>query len=374
MLLSILFFIFPFNSKSKFIPYTETDLQKALQKSYLKPVFILLYDNHCDACCGLPERVQSFANTTKFTDQVKFFTIDCSTSYTCIAFPIVGTPTFYFIRSPHKSLWQEIYCRKEECWETFLENEMTPAITETNKKPTEIVQNSKMTKDGSIFYYSTNSAEDDVIKILTRLSVTYKFINASIYYHVNENLKENQRKLTAYQKKNCPISFNIEPFENKTFNKKALLSFIDQHKYSPFHQYQYNEVSELPKETLFTYYFTLSNLTDAEIYNYEQMTSNECSDVVYGLTSKQNQPEFMRHSKLTLIDLPALVTVDKLKKCTHVWKKGLNNYKEHYLPNILKRKCIKEEIKRPVKFPSATVVSLIILSVLLFFKNRRPKK
>ena len=366
------FFIFLIQySFSSWIPYSSQSFQNVLQKSNQIPLIVLCYSSYCEHCRGMPDNFKHFSEVSRHKDKINVIAIDCSHEFlSCSTFRVTGTPSVLFVTSPNT--WEDLYCSTKDCMDYYLDYKLKPSISETTKEINEIIPTEKERKEGSTFYYVTNSKEDKIIDFLQNLSISYKFFDCTFYYKIDTNLNDVDKHLTVIQKKNCPITYYINETDN---NMEELFKFVDLHKYSIFHHYNYIEVMNMPPEQLFTYYFTQNNLSEAELFNFDEFASNECSNVIYGIALKNDQKEFMKQSQLTFVDLPAFVTVDRLIRCTHVWKKGFKQYKTKYLKNVLSRKCQKEEIKpNTIQIPFFSLISLSLICIIFFLKQFRPKK
>ena len=365
-------FLFLQLSSSKLFPFTPQSFQNAIEASRMSPLIAYFYSSECQHC-HLPE-FQTFAENSAYNEMVNFTAIDCrGNEILCTKFDVHYVPLMYFITGPNNKEQADFYNYLSD---QFLEYKLLPKISETNHSIDDVLDNEKFGKEGSTFYYVTNSRNDFIITLLENLSKPLKYTECTFYYKIDPNIADKERHLTVVQKRNCPIVYYVNKNESLNIQqiKQSIIDFVDKYKYSIFHHYEYFDVMKLPPEQLFTYYFAHGNITDAELYNFNEFASNECSDVIYGIVSKIDQRDFMKHSHLTYIDLPAIVTVDRSIKCTYTWKKGFKLYKTNYLKNILDRKCNKEEIiPSRFHFPYLSLISFVFMIVALFLRYFHPR-
>lgn len=321
----MLTFLFRFSAET-WVEFDESTWNKLVDNSFKKPIFALCYSPYCPHCHGLPEGFKRYHEGLGNRSDIYIMTIDCTSSTGCAKFHIRGTPTIALVIGNNCKYWPRSPERGPEGWDRWINQTMNSDLRQIYND-SQLVDAQFEPKDGgSTFYVEVPSESHSILDTFRNHSRYFKIFNDTFVYKVNTSLTE--PKIYAFQKPGCPIEFNL-PLSN-------LYEFFNEYKFGVLHQYTYAEFLAIPYRFKVGLYVVKEFLKPVMKYNLQMAAYNECSRVVYGWASLNENSEFSKY--IGTSTAPVMTFIDRRTSQYTQWKKAIKRVRKELLPMILDHK------------------------------------
>ena len=322
------FILYSFLVSSTWIEYSDSEWKKLVENSFNLPIFALCYSPYCPHCSGLPEGFKRYDEGLGNRTDILIVTINCMKQYGCAHFHIRGTPNIALVIGNEYQYWPVSPERGPEGWDRWINQSLAPNLRRIETDEELKSAQFEPWDGGTTFYAEVKSEDDPILPILKNHSILFKHYNDTFIYRVKENIKET--KLYAYRKPGCQLVFHGD-----TKSSESVFSFLQKYRFGALHRYSYMEYMQLPSKQKSAIYIVDKHLEEAQRHSLQKLATNECSDIIYGWGSIEQDAKFSKIlNPKEQETTPYLVVQDKAKKCKWVWKKALWRAQKELIPTI----------------------------------------
>jgi hypothetical protein len=321
----------PFFAQSVWWEFNETEFWPKFRDSGKTPIFAVCYTATCPKCQGIWDRFKQMALSLRINQDLILTSINC-TAYQapCRSLQVFGVPATYYITGTGS--WEINGYSEAAEWRKYILTKVKPIVIDMSSLSAELItEKMEKTKKGrSVFQLSGNDEE---------LTTTTHYMDkaAEMTNHTFFFKKEDAEPvLAARLSPECSVSTGVD-------QNQDVSEFIDSHRFSFYHEYNYEDWREMSEKHDLATLFVQGNIHSNDTALLSRMGHEFCGKLHFGWARIGFSFKILEKVIRGDQSEPFISVVMK-NGCTHLFRDELNEISvSRFLQSVVKgtAKCNK---------------------------------